>query len=83
MSTMSVPLEEHPLLRCLASVGAALDDAGELDPLVVKDGQRTHMPMCGDPFPGPEQVSEPVCRRMCIHRHSATVDGDPLRARET
>ncbi len=32
MSTMSVPLEEHPLLRCLASVDAALDDAGELDP---------------------------------------------------
>ncbi len=29
---MSVPLEEHPLLRCLASVGAALDDVSELDP---------------------------------------------------
>jgi len=32
MSAMSVPLEEHPLLRCLASVDEALDDASELDP---------------------------------------------------
>jgi len=29
---MSVPFEEHPLLRCLGSVDAAIDDAAELDP---------------------------------------------------
>jgi hypothetical protein len=35
MSMMSVPLEEHPLLRCLTSVRGALDDAAELDPRFV------------------------------------------------
>ena len=38
MSAMAVPLEEHPLLRCLASVDALLDGANELDP--------TFLPTC-------------------------------------
>jgi hypothetical protein len=32
MTTMRQPLEEHPLLRCLASVEQALDDVAGLDP---------------------------------------------------
>jgi hypothetical protein len=32
MSTMRLRSEEHPLVRCLASVDSALDDVAELDP---------------------------------------------------
>jgi hypothetical protein len=40
MTTMRQPLEEHPLLRCLASVDAALDDVSALDPAFLPTGDK-------------------------------------------
>jgi hypothetical protein len=41
MTTMRQPLEEHPFLRCLASVDAALDDVAGLDPTYIPTGDKT------------------------------------------
>jgi hypothetical protein len=40
MTTMRQPLEEHPLLRCLASVEQALDDVAGLDPTYLPIGDK-------------------------------------------
>jgi hypothetical protein len=40
MATMRQPLEEHPLLRCLASVDASLDDVAGLDPAFLPTGDK-------------------------------------------
>jgi hypothetical protein len=42
MTTMRQPLEEHPLLRCLASVEQALDDVAGLDPTYLPIGDKAH-----------------------------------------
>lgn len=38
---MRQPLEEHPLLRCLATVDAALDDVAALDPTFLPTGDKS------------------------------------------
>jgi hypothetical protein len=40
MTTTRHPLEEHPLLRCLASVDEALDDVAGLDPSFLPTGDK-------------------------------------------
>jgi hypothetical protein len=40
MTTMRQPLEEHPLLRCLAAVDEALDDVAGLDPTFLATGEK-------------------------------------------
>jgi hypothetical protein len=40
MTTIRQPLEEHPLLRCLASVDEALDEVAELDPTFLPTGDK-------------------------------------------
>ncbi len=37
---MAQPLEEHPLLRCLAAIDAGLDDVADLDPAFLPTGEK-------------------------------------------